>query len=427
VEHAQLRLSELLRLKTVITVIAGAVACSTTRPSTRARETSPCETPLAYRTDTDALWTAVRDRYAYLPDKAVNWERARQIYDAQADTVTSRRGLLGVLERLLDEIYDAHATLRTNSTHSFRIVPSGADLWAEWRNGKAIVTAVRSGFAAEQAGIHPGLSVLAINGVAIDDATSARLGAALMKSSEEARQWAVNSALAGRHDTPRVLRVAASDGKVSDVVVDAPGRHEVDAPENLPPVEWRSINGSIGYVRLNALGDGRSVAAFDSALEALRETSALVIDLRNTPGGGNTSVAEPIMGRLISREEGYQRVIPRAESAYGRRVSSRGPWTYTKPIVVLVNRWTGSMGEGMAIGLDGMHRATVVGTRMAGLAGAVDDITLPCSGFRVGLPTARLSHVDGTPRERWVPPVLVDLVTAPPAVDPILARALKLL
>jgi len=364
----------------------------------------------------------------YLPDTAVNWERALQIYDAQADTVTSRRGLLGVLECLLDEIYDAHATLRANSSHSFRIVPSGADLWAEWRNEKAIVTAVRPGFAAEQAGLRPGMSVLAINGVPIDDATSARLGAALVRPTEDAREWALLSALAGRHDTPRVLRVATSDGKVSDVVVDARGRHEVDASENLPPVEWRLIDGSIGYVRLNALGDERSVSAFDSALAELRGSRGLVLDLRNTPGGGNTSVAEPIMGRLISLEEGYQRVIPRAESAYVRRVSPRGPWTYTKPVVVLVNRWTGSMGEGMAIGLDGMHRATVVGTRMAGLAGAVDDITLPCSGFRVGLPTARLTHIDGTPREHWVPSVLVDLVTAPANVgDPILERALKLL
>ncbi|MFN2602728.1 MAG: S41 family peptidase [Gemmatimonadaceae bacterium] len=386
-----------------------------------------CSLQTAYRADVDALWFAVRDRYVYLREKPVDWQRARLIYDKQADTVTSRRSLVGVLERMLDELYDAHATLRTNTAQSFRIVPSGADLWAEWRRGKAIVTAVRPGFAAEQAGIRPGMNVLAINGVPIDDAVSARLGAALTKGTDDARQWALLSALAGRHDIPRAFRVALSDGKVSDIVVDEPGRHEVDAADNLPPVEWRLINGSIAYVRLNALGVERSVPAFDSALAALRGSKGLVLDLRNTPGGGNTSVAEPIMGRLISREEGYQRVIPRAESAYVRRVSPRGPWSYTNPVVVLVNRWTGSMGEGMAIGLDGMHRATVVGTPMAGLAGAVDDITLPCSGFRAGLPTARLTHIDGTPRERWVPSIVVDLLTAPASADPILERALQLL
>jgi C-terminal processing protease CtpA/Prc len=45
------------------------------------------------------------------------------------------------------------------------------------------------------------------------------------------------------------------------------------------------------------------------------------------------------------------------------------------PVVVLVNHWTGSIGEGMAIGLDAMHRARVVGTPMAHLAGAISDFT----------------------------------------------------
>jgi len=376
--------------------------------------------------DTDALWLAVRDRYAYLNDKAVDWQRARATYDGLADTASSRRALVGILERMLDELYDAHATVRVNTAHSFRIVPSGADLWAEWRGGKAIVTSVRPGFAAEEAGIRPGMRVLAINGIPIDQAHSARFGAALTQPNDQVRQWALLSALAGRHDTPRVLRIQTTTGEVHDVVVDSPGRNEVDANENLPPVEWRTIDGSIGYVRLNALGDEHTVTAFDSALASLRGTNGLILDLRNTAGGGNTSVAEPILGRLISREEGYQGVIQRGDSAYVRRVRTRGPWTYTNPVVALVSRWTGSMGEGMAIGLDAMHRATVVGTPMAGLAGAVDDITLPCSGFRVGLPTARLTHVDGTPRERWVPPVLVDLIAAErDYTDPILDRGLR--
>jgi carboxyl-terminal processing protease len=49
--------------------------------------------------------------------------------------------------------------------------------------------------------------------------------------------------------------------------------------------------------------------------------------------------------------------------------------------VVLVGRWTASMGEGMAIGLDAMKRATIVGTRMAGLNGAVFDLQTRCATF----------------------------------------------
>ena len=83
------------------------------------------------------------------------------------------------------------------------------------------------------------------------------------------------------------------------------------------------------------------------------------------------------------------------------------------------------MGEGMAIGLDGMHRARVVGTAMAGLAGAVEDVTLPCEGIGLAFPEARLAHVDGTPRERWVPPVLIDLAGEAHGRDAILERGIR--
>jgi hypothetical protein len=266
--------------------------------------------------------------------------------------------------------------------------------------------------------------VLAINGVSVESAVDARLGPAVRRPAvPAARQWALLSASAGRHNTPRTLRLSDLSGQVLEVALDQPGHHVVDAPNGDQPVEFRRLSGAevdaarglattYGYVRLNALADSRSVPAFDSALAALRDTGGLILDLRNTPGGGNTDVAEPIIGRLITRTAGYQRVVPRDAPAYVRMVDSRGPWAYTAPLVVLVGRWTGSMGEAMAIGLDGMHRASVVGTPMAGLAGAVDDVTLPCSGIGLGLPTARLLHLDGTPRERWVPPVLVDFEAA---------------
>jgi len=54
--------------------------------------------------------------------------------------------------------------------------------------------------------------------------------------------------------------------------------------------------------------------------------------------------------------------------------------TYPRPVVVLVDRWTASMGEGLAAGLDGLGRVTVVGARMAGLLGGTCGYTLPHSG-----------------------------------------------
>src|SRR5947209_11746284 len=166
----------------------------------------------------------------------------------------------------------------------------------------------------------------------------------------------------------------------------------------------------IGYSKINDLISTEIVSQFDDALESLKSSRGLVLDLRDIPKGGNTDVAEPIMGRLIERRMGYQQVVPLHKPKYFKEISPRGSWTYKAPIVVLVNRWTASMGEGMAIGLDGMKRATIVGTRMAGLNGGIFNLELPQTKIGVSYAGEKLNHINGTPRENFVPPVMVNLL-----------------
>ncbi len=190
------------------------------------------------------------------------------------------------------------------------------------------------------------------------------------------------------------------------------------------------LTGGIGLIRFNnSLGEQKTVADFDKALEQLRSTKALILDLRDVPSGGDSSVALGIMGRFVSTMLPYQRHrIPNygqadVERNWIEEVAPRGPFTYAKPVVLLVDHWTGSMGEGMAIGFDAMHRATVIGTPMAHLAGAVTDFQLPKTGVDVAFATEQLFHVNGTPRQDWLPPVLV-AVPATKENDAILVRAL---
>ena len=190
----------------------------------------------------------------------------------------------------------------------------------------------------------------------------------------------------------------------------------------------------VGYIRIrNSLGDTRLIAAFDSALADLHDTRALILDLRDTPGGGNTTVARGIMGRLISEPLPYQmHVIPAAtadagiEQRWVEYVVPRGDTAYVQPLAVLVNHWTGSMGEGIAIGLDGMQRGVIVGTRMAGLQGATWGARLPNTGISFTFPAEQLYHISGQPREDFVPGVRVDLMQQRLGRDAILNAALEL-
>ena len=63
----------------------------------------------------------------------------------------------------------------------------------------------------------------------------------------------------------------------------------------------------MGIIRFNnSLGREDTITAFTSALQSLLDTRALLIDLRNTPSGGTTTVARGVLGRFVGRERPYQ-------------------------------------------------------------------------------------------------------------------------
>jgi carboxyl-terminal processing protease len=330
---------------------------------------------------------------------------------------TTGKQLLPVLERAVECLHDNHATFNTNIDSSTRLVPSDLQVWAQWQDGHAVVTQVRHASVALAAGIRRGDAIVAIDSVPIADAIEQRLPCCVHGDSalDHARQWALLALLAGRHDQAINLTVSRS-GTMRQLSFD-PRIAEAADNDGLQNVTWKRLPDGTGYIAINNLGDTATVTAFDAALLALRDTSALFLDLRNTPGGGNTEVAEPIMGRLIDHRRPYQRIEPMRAKPWLRNVAPRGPWRYAQPVTVLVSRWTGSMGEGMAIGLDGMRRARVCGSRMAGLHGSVFDHALPVWDLSVRLPAERLSHLDGTPREAFVPSLLVEDAEAETAAD----------
>ncbi len=155
------------------------------------------------------------------------------------------------------------------------------------------------------------------------------------------------------------------------------------------------------------MGNNNLISIFDKALDSLLNYKNLVIDLTETPSGGNTTVARAIMGRFTDKILPYQvhefdEVKYQTKRHWVEYVVPRGK-TYKGKLYILVGHWTGSMGEGMAIGFDGMKRAKIMGTKMAGLIGAISGFQMTETKIGYQFPTERLYHVNGTPREDFVP------------------------
>lgn len=388
-------------------------------------DTSKVYTQQQLQQDFDAFWQDIHDQYAYLDTTAADWDKVRQVYGRQLSGIQTRGQFSTLLRKALGELSDPHTGVNDGSSSVSSLtrwysVPSGTDIWAEWHGDKAIITEVRAASGAEKSGLRAGLEVVAVNGVAVSNAVQQRLGQCQRRSDVAARNWALRSVLAGHLDIPRVLELRDGASAPYPVTLEDAGKF-LDGLDKRPLLEAKVLpqntqrNTQIGYIWFNnSLGNNALIPQFDAALAHLRNTKGLILDLRGVPSGGNTTVARAIMSRFIVHDSFYQKHdIPQEERTYGVKrswkeiVSPRGPFCYTAPVVVLVDHWTGSVGEAVAIGFDGMHRATVVGTRMAGLRGSVEDDVLLNTGIIVSFQVERLFHVNGVPREDFIPPVLV--------------------
>jgi carboxyl-terminal processing protease len=268
------------------------------------------------------------------------------------------------------------------------------------------------------------MEVISVNNVPIEEKMHPFNARSLKQADGEARDYALRVALAGTHDTKRQLRLRWN------------GAEKDYSPDDFPQVTYQGDietkeKWKVGYLRINnSLGDNDLIPLFDSALNALRHTKAMILDLRETPSGGNTTVARAIIGRFITQAGYYQQHELTAEQRqYGIKrswseiVSPRAP-VYSKPLVILVNHWTGSVAEGITIGFDALKRARIIGPGMAGLNGAIYSYTMPNSGIGFSFPVEKLLHMNGTPRENFKPSTIVAPVAGK---DAVLEKAFELL
>jgi C-terminal processing protease CtpA/Prc len=357
-----------------------------------------------YRADALSVEALVNGRYAYLdrlPDEALP---ATPQLRAEAEAVGDRSALLLYLEHVAAALADHHAITGASFSDSWALVPSYADLWVEPVAGRWRITAVREGSPAAGAGVAPGDRLTAVSGVPTDEAVAAFWRPLGLDATGDRAGYAARVLAAGRRDRPRDLTIQTDDGVERRLSL--PSLYAVQ-PGARPPVEARQEDGRL-IVRFNdSLGDDATIAAFDAVMADARSGQPVVLDLTDTPSGGNTMVARAVMGWFVDEARPYQiHNLPAEERETGvprqwvEQVLPRPGKRHRGPVTLRVGRWTGSMGEGLAIGMDALG-ARVEGGPMAGLLGAIYDYRLERSGLVLKLPTERLYAVDGTPREAF--------------------------
>lgn len=360
--------------------------------------------------DSAAAWQEftelVRMQYAYFTRPGIDGEAILTEFTARAQTATTKAAFRDVLQLIAHNFADPHFIVGPLDTLDYNVVPTSSDLVAQYRGGKYTVVDVRSESNAQKQGIRPGAQVVRIDGLAPRAAVEAVMGRPLAALSGVQIDAGITIALAGRRQHAR--RLTLQDGRQART-------YTLLSPEvqarllRKGPVLSTEQRGRVTVIRFNnSLGNNATIAAFREALAAAQASAGLVLDFRNTPSGGNTTVARSIMGHFVRTGKPYQvHVVPGEERRYGvprkfvEYVLPLAPYFGGK-VLVLGGHWTGSMGEGLLVGFSALGVPTA-GSELADLLGALFNDKLSHCDALVDLGKEQLLQVNGEPRENFVP------------------------
>ncbi|MCA0904259.1 S41 family peptidase [Qipengyuania aquimaris] len=159
------------------------------------------------------------------------------------------------------------------------------------------------------------------------------------------------------------------------------------------------LPGNIGYIDLRFFGPPEAVAgAYESAIELVSGSQALIIDLRSNGGGDPAAVAQ-FASHLFAEGD-----VRHLNSIYDRTEDrTREFWTdqsvetrFTGPVYVLTSSSTFSGGEELAYDIQTQKRGTLFGETTGGGANPGGPVAL-AHGFTAFIPTGRaINPITGT-------------------------------
>lgn len=189
----------------------------------------------------------------------------------------------------------------------------------------------------------------------------------------------------------------------------------------------------IGYVHVATMGVDGTGPVMDDVLDHLAGADAIVVDVRDNPGGTDL-VSDPMAARFFDRRRPYRRVQFRDGPDHDDFSELRtdylepaGRNRFTGPVALLTNRRTYSAAEGFVVALRTLPHVVTVGDTTGGGAGNPIRRELP-NGWTYRIPRWVVWTIDGLQYEGVGLPPDIPLGDTDPELaqgrDPILERAI---
>ncbi len=377
--------------------------------------------------DASVAWASfsklLHENYSYFDRPGIDGDAILTAFAVRARAARSDKEFIDTLQLVSHNFADPHFIVGPSDPTDWSIIPTSSDLFGRFDDRKFVIDQVRSGSDALAKGMRAGMEVQKIDGRTPRAAIEMITGRPFAALSTVQANFAFNIALAGLTRQPRSLNVVDEHARLTIHL--AAARDQAKRLQDGPLLSVER-HGSFGIIRINnSLGNDALIEQFAQALATLKDTTTLLIDLRETPSGGNTIVARGIMGHFVDHDRPYQMHIISSEGRmFGptrKFVEYVMPYGahYAGKVYVAGGRWTGSMGEGLMLGFDAIG-ATTVGSELAHLLGALSDDTIDGSAATVAIGTEELFTVTGLPRAAYRPQLYLARTERDETHDPVL-------
>jgi C-terminal processing protease CtpA/Prc len=268
----------------------------------------------------------------------------------------------------------------------------------KWIQGQTVVTYVADNPDGTKPEIRAGDVVLTVDGEDIA-ARRDRLGRYIAASTPQALSWRVHQGLLAGEEKS-LARIAFKNGQGESREVSVPRTLNYLRHERTTPV-YSVLPEGFGYMDLARL----AVPEVDKAFEAVKNTPAVIMDMRGYPKGTAWAIAPRLVEKKIAvaqfrRPETHGVFIDwPSQCAFDQSTEPGGPWRYTGKIVVLINEEAISQAEHTCLFLEAAAGATFIGSPTNGANGDVTATVLP-GGITVNFSGHDVRHADGRQLQR---------------------------
>lgn len=348
------------------------------------------------------IWAAFEYFFAYRSLMERDWDRVLVETIPKLEQAASARDYVLALAEMAAHSGDSHVTMEGGPVRE-AFGEAQPPIRTRMIGGRPVVTAV----------LDPQLAPSLSRGdviLSVDGEDAAR------RLKRLSRYFAASTPQSLDHILMQHWLAGPPDSRVQLTVQGAAGRpREVHLTRRLlPPTPWRNgdvvriLPGNVGYADLDRLAPQE----VDAMFEKLKNTKAIIFDMRGYPRGTGWLIAPRLTDRRKVPAARFRRPIaiaPRGLAGDVETVSAgwdfvqhlpeSDQWKYRGRTVLLIDERAMSQAEHLGLFLEAANGTVFIGSRTAGADGDVARFTVP-GGVTISFSGHEVRHADGRPLQR---------------------------